>query len=70
MEFLTRKGLILDIHTDWYEQKGITLGEAKAIAYLFNVKKDMFEKSSHIYKLKMSDRSYWFSTKFDKYFNK
>lgn len=65
MEFLTRKGLVLNIRTEWFEQKGITYGEAKAIAYLFNANKSMFKKSGSIYKLKMSDRSYWFSLRFD-----
>lgn len=65
MEFLVRPNLIIDVRTDWFEQKGITFGEVKAIAYLFNVKKEIFKKSNHIYKLKMSDRSYWFSLRYE-----
>jgi hypothetical protein len=65
MEFLVRTGLIIDVRTQWYEQKGITMGEVKAIAYLFKVKKELFKKKNHIYELKEKDRGYWFSVKYE-----
>ncbi len=65
MECLARIGLMLDIRTERYEQNGITIGEAKAIAYLFNINKSIFKKCGHIYKLKMSDRHYWLSLRYD-----
>ena len=64
-EILVRKGLRMSVHVESVCNWAISYSEAKAIAYLFKVKKEIFRKANHIYYLDMMDKKYWVSLEYD-----